>query len=53
MLCRGPIGNPFDYTLLQGAIEVGDRRLDPSNAEDRAQANREALIRNPGWRDVY
>jgi hypothetical protein len=52
-LCRGPIGEPLDYTLLQGAIEVGDHRTDPPNAEDRAGRNREALILNPKWRELY
>ena len=52
-LCRGPVGPPLDYTLLQGAIEVGDHRLDPPNAEDRAVQNREALSRNQKWRELY
>ena len=51
MLCRGPVGEPLDYTLLQGAIEVSDR-LNPPNAEDRAGHNREILIRNPEWREL-
>jgi len=51
-LCRGPFAD-HEYTLLQGAIEVGDRRLDPPNAEDRAIHNREMLIRNPNWREPY
>ena len=53
LLCRGPVGEPLDYTLLQGAIEVELHRLNPSNAEDRARQNREALIRNPEWRELY
>ena len=52
-LCRGPVGDPLDYTLLQGAIEVAMHRLDPSNAEDRAAWNRDALIHNPKWRELF
>jgi hypothetical protein len=51
-LCRGPFGEN-EYTLLQGAIEVGDSRLDPANAEERAVHNREVLLRNPIWRQLY
>jgi hypothetical protein len=53
MLCRGPVGAPLDYTLLQGAIEVDNHRLQPTNAEDRAGQNRELLIKNPKWRELY
>src|ERR1035441_7886851 len=35
MLCRGPVGSPQDYTLLQGAIETGDR-MKPIVAHDSA-----------------
>ena len=52
MLCRGPVGSPQDYTLLQGAIEIGDR-LKPHDAQDRADSNRELLIENPRWRELY
>ena len=52
MLCRGPVGSPLDYTLLQGAIEVGDR-LHPHDAHDRADGNRLTLIGNPNWRELY
>jgi len=52
LLCRGPVGAPLDYTLLLGAIEVGDR-LRPHDAEGRADLNRKVLIANPGWRERY
>ena len=52
-LCRGPVGDPLDYTLLQGAIEAGEHRFNPTNAEERALQNRETLIRNPNWRELY
>lgn len=52
MLCRGPVGSPQDYTLLQGAIEAGDR-MKPPDAQDRADGNRKVLIENPHWRELY
>jgi hypothetical protein len=52
ILCRGPVGPILDYTLLHGALEIGDR-LRPSDAADRADANRRILIDSPGWREVY
>ena len=52
MLCRGPVGSPRDYTLLQGAIETGDR-MKPPDAQDRADGNRKVLVENPHWRELY
>jgi hypothetical protein len=52
MLCRGPFGESRDYTLLLGAIEVGNR-MKPPDAEDRAAKNRDLLIENPNWRERY
>ena len=52
MLCRGPFGPNGDYTLLFGAREVGDK-LVPGNAENRACANREHLMRNPTHRAKF
>ena len=52
MLCRGPVGAPLDYTLLEGAIEVG-RQLRPPDAEQRADENRVILIERPQWREIY
>jgi hypothetical protein len=52
MLCRGPVGSPLDYTLLEGAIEVGGH-LRPSEAEQRADKNRVILIERPHWRGIY
>jgi hypothetical protein len=51
LLCRGPFAR-FDYTLLAGAIEEGDR-LRPSDAYSRAQKNLETLERNSHWREIY
>ena len=52
MLCRGPVGSPLDYTLLEGAIEVG-LGLRPPDAEQRADENRVILIERPQWREIY
>jgi hypothetical protein len=52
MLCRGPVGSPLDYTLLEGAIEVGPG-LKPPDAEQRADENRVILIERPQWRGIY
>jgi hypothetical protein len=52
MLCRGPVGSPLDYTLLLGAIEVGDRPR-PPDAEARADRNRQTLKERPTWRKLY
>jgi hypothetical protein len=52
MLCRGPVQNPLDYTLLHGAEEVGDR-LHPGDAAERADRNRRTLIDNPRWRELF
>lgn len=52
MLCRGPVGSPLDYTLLEGAIEAGDQ-LKPPDAEQIADKNRIILIERPQWREIY
>jgi hypothetical protein len=45
MLCRGPIDNETEYTLLVGAIEKGGKL--PAGAKEEAEANREIVIRDP------
>ena len=52
MLCRGPVESPLDYTLLHGALEIGNA-LRPSDAIDRADRNRKTLIAKPKWRELY
>lgn len=53
MLCRGPLPEaPQDYTLLEGALEVGGK-LDPKDARERADKNRSDLIDNPKLRRFY
>jgi len=46
MLCKGPIENNKEFTLLFGAIEK-DRKLEPRDAENRAEARRQEIISNP------
>jgi hypothetical protein len=53
MLCRGPLReSPLDYTLLEGAVEVGGH-LEPRDARERADKNRSDLIQNPKLRRLY
>src|ERR1035437_1690944 len=42
MLCRGPIDNELEYTLLLGAVEVGGKL--PLGAKEQAEANRETIL---------
>jgi hypothetical protein len=49
MLCKGPIDNESEFTLLLGAIEVGNR-LKPSDAAEIAAAIREEVIVDPNNR---
>ena len=46
MLCRGPINNESEFTLLLGAVEQ-DRELVPLDAVDRAASRRREVITNP------
>ena len=45
MCCRGPFG-PNEYTILVGAVER-DGKLDPEDAEERAQDNLSSLKADP------
>ena len=51
MLCRGPLAGEMHsaYTFLLGAV-ARDFKLDPSDAVERADRNREDLLRHPDWR---
>ncbi len=49
MLCKGPIVNNKEFTLLFGAIEK-DQKLEPKDAEKRAEARRQEIIANPSSR---
>jgi len=45
MLCKGPLNNDKEFTMLIGAIEK-DYKLDPANAAEVAAKNRLAIIKN-------
>ena len=42
MLCRGPLDNEAEYTLLLGAVEVGGKL--PAGAKEKAEENRGTVI---------
>jgi hypothetical protein len=46
MLCKGPVNNDAEFTLLLGA-EERDRRLVPLDAVSRAEQRRQRVIGNP------
>jgi hypothetical protein len=46
LLCKGPINNEVEYTLLVGAKEI-QWKLEPDDAEEQAATNRQAIIDNP------
>lgn len=49
MLCKGPIEPDAEFTMLFGAIEVGDV-LQPVDAADRAAIIREEILTDPNNR---
>jgi hypothetical protein len=51
MLCKGPINNDSEFTLLMGATEK-DRVLNPVDAVDQAANRRAEVIANPGRRRI-
>lgn len=53
MLCRGPLPqSPQDYTLLQGALEVGGD-LHPKDARERADKNRSDVLKDSKLRRLF
>jgi N-acetylglucosamine kinase-like BadF-type ATPase len=46
MLCKGPIADATEFTLLVGAVEIS-WKLYPSDAVERAEARRLEIIANP------
>lgn len=48
MLCRGPIDDLGEYTLLLGAIEIGWKL--PAGSKEKAENNRETVIGDPSRR---
>jgi hypothetical protein len=51
MLCRGPINNEAEYTLLRGAIERNGKL--PVEAMKEAEANRDTIISDPRRRELH
>lgn len=49
MLCKGPLANDTEYTLLIGAIEKG-MKLIPANAIIEAEQRRSLILDNPSRR---
>ena len=49
LLCKGPIDNDHEFTLLKGASER-DRKFVPPNAPDVAVARRQEVIDDPDSR---
>jgi hypothetical protein len=45
LLCRGPLDNDAEYTLLEGAKEIGKKLT--TGAVQRADKNRDELLANP------
>jgi hypothetical protein len=52
MLCKGPINNDFEFTILFVAQEK-DRKLIPKDAYKRADDNRKEIISNPERRRIH
>jgi hypothetical protein len=52
LLCRGPIHNEGEFTLLLGATERGGR-LVPADAPKRAETHRQAILADPGRRRLH
>jgi hypothetical protein len=46
LLCKGPISNDEEFTLLKGATEV-DRKWEPRNAPFAAETRRQEILRDP------
>lgn len=51
LLCRGPIANLTEYTLLLGTEEKGDKL--PNGAAQKAETNRQAVLINPSRRERH
>jgi hypothetical protein len=49
LLCKGPINNETEFTLLKGAFEIGSA-WEPSNARSEAVIRRETIRTNPSSR---
>jgi len=51
MLCRGPINNEMEYTLLLGAVEIGYKL--PPGSKERAEERRGTVISDPSRRCTH
>jgi len=51
LLCRGPIENLTEYTLLLGIEEKNDKL--PDGAVQKAETNRQAILANPARREHH
>jgi len=52
MLCKGPINNENEFTLLIGATER-DSRLVPEKADEKANDRKKIIIENPNRRCLH
>jgi len=52
MLCKGPINNENEFTLLIGATER-DSRLVPDKADEKANDRKKIIIENPNRRCLH
>jgi len=51
MLCRGPMDNDAEYTLLLGAVEIGGQL--PLGSREKAAERREAVINDSARRRIH
>jgi hypothetical protein len=52
MLCKGPVNNENEFTLLIGATEQ-DSRLIPNKADKKANERKKIIIENPNRRCLH
>jgi hypothetical protein len=52
LLCKGPINNETEFTLLKGAFEVGNK-WQPSSAPSEAVARRGFVLNDPKRRTAH
>jgi hypothetical protein len=52
MLCKGPINNEKEYTLLIGAKER-DSHFVPDKADEKANDRKKIIIENPNRRCLH
>jgi hypothetical protein len=52
ILCRGPVDNDREFTILFGAVERGGRLI-PRDAIEAAEKNKRLLVIDPSRRRIY